>query len=82
MYEWHLLTSPETEVKTNLGVSGRANAKERPYVYLYGEEAVNSASDLHDMCIVNFDYLHRFLHRLISRAGISQKFMISWRISR
>lgn len=71
IYEWHLLSSSEAETQINLGVKGRANSKERPYVYLYGEEADNSASDLH---IINFDYLHRFLHRLQSRTKNKQSF--------
>ncbi len=64
VYEWHLSTGADTETQTNLAVKGRANSKERPYVYLYGEEADKTASDVHNICIVNFDCLRRLLHRL------------------
>ena len=74
VYEWHLLTNPETETQVNLAVKGRANSKERPYVYLYGEEANNSAS----VHIVNFDYLRRLQHRLLLLIGINQKIAIQW----
>lgn len=50
VYEWHLLTKPDAETSVNLAVKGRANSKERPYVYLYGEEADKSASSKHDVC--------------------------------
>lgn len=64
VYEWHLSTGADSETQTNLAVKGRANSKERPYVYLYGEEADKTASDVHNICIVNFDCLRRLLHRL------------------
>lgn len=63
VYEWHLSTGADSETQTNLAVKGRANSKERPYVYLYGEEANKTASDIHNICIVNFDCLRRLLHR-------------------
>lgn len=65
VYEWHLSTGADAETQTNLAVKGRANSKERPYVYLYGEEADKTASDVHNICIVNFDCLRRLLHRLL-----------------
>ena len=64
VYEWHLMTNPDTEAQVNLAVKGRANSKERPYVYIYGEESGETASDVHNICIVNFDCLRRLLHRL------------------
>ena len=65
VYEWHLSTGADAETQTNLAVKGRANSKERPYVYLYGEEADKTASDVHNISIVNFDCLRRLLHRLL-----------------
>ena len=78
VYEWHLMTNPDTEAQVNLAVKGRANSKERPYVYIYGEESGETASDVHNICIVNFDCLRRLLHRLLSRIGINPKLTISW----
>lgn len=69
VYEWHLMTKPDTETQVNLAVKGRANSKERPYVYLYGEEADKTASDVHNISIVNFDCLRRLLHKLLSRTS-------------
>ncbi len=66
VYEWHLMTNPDTEAQVNLAVKGRANSKERPYVYIYGEESGETASDVHNICIVNFDCLRRLLHRQVS----------------
>jgi len=57
------MTNPDTEAQVNLAVKGRANSKERPYVYIYGEESGETASDVHNICIVNFDCLRRLLHR-------------------
>lgn len=74
VYEWHLSTGADTETQTNLAVKGRANSKERPYVYLYGEEADKTASDVHNICIVNFDCLRRLLHRLLlDKQGVLEK---------
>ena len=74
VYEWHLSTGADSETQTNLAVKGRANSKERPYVYLYGEEADKTASDVHNICIVNFDCLRRLLHRLLSdKQGVLEK---------
>ena len=50
VYEWHLSTGADAETQTNLAVKGRANSKERPYVYLYGEEADKTTSSKHDVC--------------------------------
>ena len=74
VYEWHLSTGADTETQTNLAVKGRANSKERPYVYLYGEEADKTASDVHNISIVNFDCLRRLLHRLLlDKQGVLEK---------
>lgn len=74
VYEWHLSTGADSETQTNLAVKGRANSKERPYVYLYGEEADKTASDVHNICIVNFDCLRRLLHRLLlDKQGVLEK---------
>ena len=73
VYEWHLMTKPDTETQVNLAVKGRANSKERPYVYLYGEESGETASDVNNICIVNFDCLRRLLHRLLLRVSNKSK---------
>ncbi len=52
VYEWHLFTGADSETQTNLAVKGRANSKERPYVYLYGEEVDKTASSKHDVCSI------------------------------
>ena len=76
VYEWHLSTGADIETQTNLSVKGRANSKERPYVYLYGEEADKTASDVHNICILNFDCLRRLLHKQLLVIGINQKIAI------
>ena len=78
VYEWHLMTNPDTEAQVNLAVKGRANSKERPYVYIYGEESGETASDVHNICIVNFDCLRRLLHRQLYVIGISPQIAIQW----
>ena len=78
VYEWHLSTGADSETQTNLAVKGRANSKERPYVYLYGEEADKTASDVHNICIVNFDCLRRLLHRLHYAKIVKPEFALVW----
>ena len=82
VYEWNINFGHTKETVKLVAVGEKRNKKERPYVYIYGQEADNSASALHNnssaVTIVRYDFIATQLHRLLSRIGINPKLTISW----
>ncbi len=74
-YEWHVNLGNKTEAVKLVAVGDKRNKKERPYVYLYGQEADKSASALHNnyslVTVVRYDFIATQLHRLLSRVSRS-----------
>ncbi len=63
LYEWHINSKDSEHVVAVCAGGDKRSKNNRPYVYLYGEEADNSASDIH---IFSYDCLVAQLHRLHS----------------
>ncbi len=63
VYEWHINSRDGEQVIALCAGGDRRSKTNRPYVYLYGEEADDSASDIH---IFSYDCLVAQLHRLLS----------------
>ena len=82
VYEWNVNFGRTNETVKLVAVGDKRNKKERPYVYIYGQEADNSASALHNtsavITVVRYDFIATQLHRLLLRIGISPKLTISW----
>ena len=70
VYEWNVNFGRTNETVKLVAVGDKRNKKERPYVYIYGQEADNSASALHNnssvVTIVRYDFIATQLHRQVS----------------
>ena len=67
VYEWNVNFGHTKETVKLVAVGEKRSKKERPYVYLYGQEANKSASALHNtsavITVVRYDFIATQLHR-------------------
>ena len=75
VYEWNINFGRTKETVKLIAVGDKRSKKERPYVYIYGQEADKSASALHNtsavITVVRYDFIATQLHRLLSRINRS-----------
>lgn len=70
VYEWNINLGRTNETVKLVAVGDKRSKKERPYVYLYCQEADKSASALHNtsavITVVRYDFIATQLHRQLS----------------